>query len=543
MRSGTLLPTSRSAPFRRVGVYRFLAILTLPVLLLLGVSCVLIVYHLADIEKLAADTNEEHLPGILASQRTLVNIENMRRNVATIYTAGDPRLRRDALIDALALASESVFEPDSGFADYARTGQPLIRSLAEAKTRSDKAADTLHNEELRFSAVHGRLLLRAGLPNALQITHSARHLSSEKDVKRDTVRYEQAQKILEPIRALCRDVPSDDADQKRDCAQFEDSWSKLIVAWQDHVSADTEARALWRQLDDLLRELSDDASSIEAELTYRAMEHIRAEAQRARTAFYVSSLLLLGVLLVFVVAVYRFILVPIALASRNLRKIRYGLPTGAIPPVRIRELQDLLDLLPGLSRHLAELSARSGKLEKEKERYASLSLRDALTGVHNRRSFDEQLARENRDLPLALLMLDVDLFKLYNDTLGHQAGDAALAAVAQAMERSLLRSSDKVFRYGGEEFAVLLPNATEKAALAVAERILRHVHALALPHPSSAVAPILTVSVGVALRDPGDGADDAELVTRADKALYRAKSTGRDRVCLYRPDEEAANRS
>ena len=92
MNSGFPSPVPRPASFRRVGVYRFLAILTLPVLLLLGATCILIMYHLADIEKLAADTNEKRLPGILAAQRTLINIENMRRNVAMIYNAQDPEV-------------------------------------------------------------------------------------------------------------------------------------------------------------------------------------------------------------------------------------------------------------------------------------------------------------------------------------------------------------------------------------------------------------------------------------------------------------------
>ena len=537
MNSGFPSPVPRPASFFRVGVYRFLAILTLPVLLLLGATCILIMYHLADIEKLAADTNEKRLPGILAAQRTLINIENMRRNVAMIYNAQDPRLRRNALIDALALASESVFEPDSGFIDYARTAEPLIRSLSEAKSRSDEAADSLHNEELRFSNANGRLLLRAGLPDVPHMAHNARYLSSDTDIAQDAAHSEHIQELLFPLQTLCREVPSDDPALRDDCDRFKSSWNALTAAWRQYVNADNGARALWRELDELLRKLSDDASSVEAELTYRAMEHIRTEARRARTAFFMASLLLIGVLIVFVAAVHRSILAPIALASRDLRKIRYGQPTNSIPPVRLRELQDLLDLLPSLSRHLAELSERSGQLEKEKDRYANLSLRDALTGVYNRRSFDEQLSRDGRKVSLSLLMLDVDLFKLYNDTFGHQAGDAALAAVAHAMEQSLLRGTDKVFRYGGEEFAVLLPNATEKAARAVAERIQRNVRALALPHPASSVAPVLTVSIGVALRTPDDKADDTELITRADKALYRAKSSGRDRVCLYRPED------
>lgn len=536
---------SRPSSFTRVGVYHFLLIITVPALLLLSLVFADIFRNLGDIETLATDTNRVHLPGILASQRTLINIENMRRNVAMIYTAEDPKLRREAGIDALALAAESVFEPNSGFVEYAQAAQPRIRALLDAKKRGDEVTDTLHDNELLFSGAISRLRLRTGLLNPVSVAHSARHLSSPTDVKRDTARYEQALAALEPLRALCCQAESasvPDADLLQDCRQLNASWDTLVSSWQENVAAETEAHALWRQLDDLLRELSDDASSAEAELTYRAMEHIRAEAQSARAAFYVSSLVLLCALLIFVVAVHRFILAPIALASRDLRKIRYGLPTGSLPPVRIRELQDLLDLLPSLSQHLAELSARSGKLEKEKDRYASLSLRDALTGVHNRRSFDEHLTHENRDMPLAVLMLDVDLFKLYNDALGHQAGDAALVAVARAMERSLLRLTDKVFRYGGEEFTVLLPTATEKAALAVAERILRSVRALDLPHPTSTVAPVLTVSIGVALREPGGEPDDTELVARADKALYRAKSTGRDRVCLYRPEDEAANR-
>lgn len=534
-------PFDKTAPssIRRIGAYRFLAVVTLPTLVLLCLACADIVYNLVDIEKLATVTNKEHLPGILASQRTLINIESMRRNVETAYASADPNLRREAGINALALAAESVFEPDSSFAGYAATAQPLIRRLITAKNRSDKAGDDLHNNELRFSAVLARLQLRSGLPADLGTAHGARHLSTPADVERDTARYQQSLTALEPVNALCREVEAAPAQREalaEDCRLFRQSWGRLETSWKEHVAADMEARTLWKQLDDLLRTLSDAASSTEADLTYRAMEHISSEAQRAQTAFYVSSLLLLCILLTFVIAIHRYILAPIALASRDLRKIRYGIPTGSIPPVRIRELQDLLDLLPSLSQHLADLSARSGKLEREKDRYANLSLLDALTGVHNRRSFDQQLAEEGRTTPLAVLMLDVDMFKLYNDALGHQAGDAALVAVAQAMEKALLRSSDRVFRYGGEEFTVLLPNAPEEAALAVAARILESIRHLGIPHPSSPVAPVLTVSIGVSVRDPEDDLSDAQLVDRADKALYQAKSTGRNRVCLYRPE-------
>lgn len=538
MSSDSSCQTPQNPAFHRMGVYRFLAVLTLPILLLLCGTCFLMVSHLADIEKGADEVNQEHLPGILASQRTLINIENIRREVFILYTADNPVMRRNALISALALASESVLEPDSALADYAGTVDPLIRNLAAATARSHRIADALHTEELKFSYIYEQLRIRAGIPSALDSVHNAYHLSPE-EIEQDDSRLAELHTLLEPIQELCRRPPSHNEKIQGDCSHFQSGLDTLAGAWQSYISAAGEARALWTELDALLRKLSDDASSIEAGLTYSNMEHIRAEAQEARISLLIALLLLIGGQIVFVAVVHHFILSPIALASRTLRKIYYGLSTNAVPPVRIRELQDLLDLLPSLSHHLAELNARSGQMEKEKERYASLSMHDALTGVYNRRSFDEELARENNNGALALLMLDVDFFKLYNDSCGHQAGDAALAAVAHAMERSLLRGTDKVFRYGGEEFAVLLPNTTEQAAEAVAERIRRNVRALALPHPKSSVAPILTVSIGVALHTCDDAMTEADLVRHADEALYHAKSNGRDQVCLYRPEGEA----
>lgn len=528
--------TAQASTFRRMGVYRFLAILTLPILLLLCGTCFLIVSHLADIEKVADDVNQEHLPGILASQRTLINIENIRREVFILYTADNPVMRRNALISALALASESVLEPDSALANYAGTVDTLMRNLAAATTRSHRIADTLHTEELKFANIYEQLRVRAGLPSSLGSIHSAYHLSADEEIEQDDSRLAEVRNFLEPIQELCLKLPSHAERIQSDCRHFQNSWDTLTTARKDYISSDGEARALWTELDALLRKLSDDASSIEAGLTYSNMEHIRAQAQEARISLIIALLLLIGGQVVFVAVVHHFILSPIALASRSLRKIYFGLSTNAVPPARIRELQDLLDLLPSLSHHLAELNARSGLMEKEKERYASLSMHDALTGVYNRRSFDEELTRVNRSVALALLMLDVDFFKLYNDSCGHQAGDAALVAVAHAMERSLLRGTDKVFRYGGEEFAVLLPNSTEQAAEAVAERIRHNVRALALPHPKSSVAPILTVSIGVALRTCDDDMDEATLIKHADEALYHAKSNGRNQVCLYQPE-------
>ena len=169
-----------------------------------------------------------------------------------------------------------------------------------------------------------------------------------------------------------------------------------------------------------------------------------------------------------------------------------------------------------------------------------LATRDGLTSVANRRSFDETLnmewrraSRESR--ALSLLMIDVDFFKPYNDTYGHQGGDECLRQVAAAMSGVVKRASDCVARYGGEEFSILMPSTEPEGALIVAERIRAAVEALHLPHSGSKVADHVTVSIGVASMHVGSEGLSAGLVAAADAALYRAKHEGRNRVVLAEP--------
>ena len=163
-----------------------------------------------------------------------------------------------------------------------------------------------------------------------------------------------------------------------------------------------------------------------------------------------------------------------------------------------------------------------------------LAAYDGLTGIANRRSFDEKLGQEwmraRRDkTSLALLMLDVDHFKLFNDRYGHQAGDDCLRRVAECLAAIVVRPGDLVARYGGEEFVVVLPAIDQDGALMVAQRMRAAVRALALPHADSSFG-LVTVSIGVACGLPQQGLSHDVLVRAADTALYQAKHAGRDRV-------------
>jgi two-component system, cell cycle response regulator len=166
----------------------------------------------------------------------------------------------------------------------------------------------------------------------------------------------------------------------------------------------------------------------------------------------------------------------------------------------------------------------------------SLSRTDALTGAGNRRSFDDALGHEmarakRHGQALSLVMLDIDHFKAINDTHGHQGGDEVLRAVARTL-RATLRDGDVLYRYGGEEFAMLLPYAQGSGACTAAERMLRALAATPVHLPSGAVK--VTASAGVATLSASD-ADGASLIARADAALYEAKKAGRNRVEGGRP--------
>lgn len=164
-----------------------------------------------------------------------------------------------------------------------------------------------------------------------------------------------------------------------------------------------------------------------------------------------------------------------------------------------------------------------------------ISTQDGLTGIPNRRHFDETLEREWRRAarsrrPLSLLMLDIDYFKLFNDSEGHQAGDDCLRKVAGTLSETLQRAGDTIARYGGEEFAVLLPETDAEHALQVAETLRSRVESLRLPHSASPLG-IVTVSIGVATAaPPRDGSGCGDFVRVADAALYDAKRLGRNRV-------------
>jgi diguanylate cyclase (GGDEF)-like protein len=229
------------------------------------------------------------------------------------------------------------------------------------------------------------------------------------------------------------------------------------------------------------------------------------------------------------------------------RRLKANPRTRYIPVIFLTNLSDEEDEKVGLEAGAIDYIAKPFRLPIVKARvHNNLELKrrgdlleelaslDSL-GIPNRRSFDERLATEwNRakrhGVSLALIWLDTDFFKLYNERYGHPQGDACLRKVISALKAVPRRASDFLARWGGDEFMAILADTSLDEAMNMAEKMRSRVAELAIPHESSKIAPYVTISLGVAARVPGDNDSAAALEKDADDALYRAKDAGRNRV-------------
>lgn len=240
------------------------------------------------------------------------------------------------------------------------------------------------------------------------------------------------------------------------------------------------------------------------------------------------------------------VLQALSVEGRERGHLVYEMPDGYSPLAEMIRLelprvvdtilssQELHRYASALERMVAE---RTRELETANEALQRSVMLDGLTGVANRKAFDQSLEKgfrvgDGEHRRTALLMIDVDMFKAYNDHYGHLGGDAALKVVASCLDGVSRSASDLTCRYGGEEFAVILWDCDLRVAVRVARRFLRRLDRAAVPHEYSPVAPFVTASVGVAAAVITSGDDPRDLVKAADDALYKAKLQGRNRLVV-----------
>lgn len=246
----------------------------------------------------------------------------------------------------------------------------------------------------------------------------------------------------------------------------------------------------------------------------------------------------------------RYVYIVLITGLGNREQVLEGMSSGAddylIKPVDPFAVQTRLvaaERVTMLHRQVTDFRIR---LEKANDALLAMSLTDALTGLGNRRRMEEDLTRTlaralRTGQNFCVAMFDIDHFKLYNDHYGHLAGDEALRQVSQCLDKTI-RASESVYRYGGEEFLLLLPDCSVDAATIVAGRILQAVSAMGVPHGARLTQPpIVTISGGVSCWTPGAPTSVSELLVQADDALFQAKAAGRNCVQVSRSCLEVAN--
>lgn len=243
---------------------------------------------------------------------------------------------------------------------------------------------------------------------------------------------------------------------------------------------------------------------------------------------------------------YKDVPIIMVTASTDIENLDMAFAAGAIDyitkPLHKMELLARVGSVLKLKQEMDQRKAREcellqvmAKLTEANDQLWRLSSLDGLTGIANRRQFDEMLHKEwqrgmREGTPLGLVMFDIDYFKNYNDTYGHQMGDECLKEVAKAATTIIRRPGDLAARYGGEEFALILPNTGAEGALMMAEILRVAVEALHIPNSGSQETSYVTISVGVATVNPREDLSSSDLVALADQGMYQAKQAGRNCV-------------
>jgi diguanylate cyclase (GGDEF)-like protein len=283
-----------------------------------------------------------------------------------------------------------------------------------------------------------------------------------------------------------------------------------------------------------LRNLMQDYARQAEQGSYRAAEQVTTDIQSAEQKLQLSSVLLQVATLVFLLGLAWAIFWVHQVVVRRLDQLGQNvqhLQRGEKPPFHITGGDEIADISNSFNYF-------ASTVDKQQHELQQLSLTDSLTGLANRRGFSLQFrsaleSAQRRRSSMAVLMLDVDCFKAFNDHYGHQKGDYALVQCAAVLNKVLNRSTDIIARYGGEEFVCVLPDYDEPKAAVITEKILQAFAEQNIEHQHNSAAPYVTVSIGVTVASELDPTSDELLLQQADHALYQAKATGRNRVVFF----------
>ncbi len=497
-----------------------------------------------DILRLADHTSQILLPDIQIQVRAALNLERLKVFGEVIRSSPEPRERRESLLAIRVMAMNTAYDKNAAMTDQVNQIYQLAERMTTYRNQQDTTRRRIEIEQARLDS--GPQLHESSESTTYPPLVSVDEKTAELRSLMPELRLVLQNGLTNPRSATTRIALSTLEQRFKDYqARFGPSSDPLaeriqrLLQFQRQIfDAEDALTAAWTQARAILGNLTDDLS---VDAAIAASEGSFEIARYAKYAMFAVAITFCGLILLFTAGIYFFrwaIINPIIRVTADLQRVK--ITRSPVRPRReqLRELDDIATAVEAFGGALAQISERTLELEREvaerkkaQAQLLELATTDSLTGLRNRRYFFEfakhEFERARRyHMPLALLLLDADHFKIINDRYGHPVGDLALQVLA-ATGQQLLREVDLFARIGGEEFAILLPQTEAKAAWMVAERLRLMITQQAI---ATDLGPLhLTVSLGLASLGPAI-ADLNALLRQADTALYQAKQNGRNRV-------------
>jgi diguanylate cyclase (GGDEF)-like protein len=507
------------------------------VVLGLALALLLIGKSLSDIVDLAGDTRHQLIPEVLERQRTAINVERLGRFGEIILTTPDPQRRRTVRLSAQVLAQDSAFEKDPSVHGMVWKAYGSIRDIAalqdaqslDAATvaalleQSTGMIDAAIRVQRQTALDQDSSILVQRLTEILLSIHDVLHQAGISSTVMEVEALQETYGLL--MSEFLENVQLLPSGNELTTYAPNHGVEQVFTIRKGALEKGKISQTLWLETRSILEELTDSLSLKAAATASSRMLEIETAAVGMVRAGSLVIIVVLVLILLLIVLFKHYIVRPIILASKGLEQI-HSRGLIEIPSARIHELDAIGKAVKRLAKALHQIKDTNIKLHQ-------LTMQDGLTGIANRRYFDlsfelEWKRADRHKRPLSVLLIDIDYFKQYNDTYGHQRGDDALKQVAATIRAGTCRAGDIAARYGGEEFVVVLPETDMQGALRIAERIQEGIAGLRIMHGASSTAPEITVSIGIGTMVPDLENSRLQLLELADQALLTAKREGRN---------------
>ncbi len=494
-------------------------------------------YDMTLIRSSSSSLVKNSIPRIMRAQRALVNLERLRGFINTIESGSDPMAARNAYIDASALLTESMFDVE----DVAVLSQSVLNKVK-----------LMWNTRSSLSRVRSELM-RNWMNLALIINRIS--IDSDRSVilKQDDflgfdylpaadfggfMLSDHVRKQYEKAFEICSGL-SQDSDWQY-CEELVPAREEFDRNYSYYNSYTSELKRRSEEVSFLINLMASSYTKNETAVISTELSYITNISKDLASYLLLISAFVLISCSAFYVAVFLGVIRPLQDISIFINRFNRKLNVEDLhlPNTRITELYEMVELLRHLFEDVKKITTDSERITQRYSELLTISYYDELTGAHNRRAL-ELFNRTMGEVPArcAVMMVDIDFFKKFNDTLGHQKGDMVLRRVSVCLIKNT-SESDIVYRYGGEEFCIVLQNVDRDILTSIGRRLCQAVKQLDIINPGNDNRPV-TISIGIspATLEKGQWSLE-ELISKADAALYEAKRSGRERFVFYEEEQD-----